>query len=165
MNTETALKIISMVEACGIWALVFVATFFLTKLAGMKNSLPRVTKQKLDEYVKTLDQFGAKLAKKSDSDNKEVSKLFKRVCRVQKHIQKIFAVYVYDNPVSTVAQRAFDEITKIKSEMAVLSLALTENSIEKANASIEKTKDIVSRACSVLDEVAKEEDQKRRLKV
>lgn len=167
MNTDTAMKIISMVEACAVWAALFIAFYFIAKASGMKNSLPKEVKNRLAEFEKRVDAFSAMLKDSKPDTEKAISKAFSKVNHSQRMMSKIFAVYVYEHPLSTLAQQAFDTIASLRSKLQIVSKAIANselNNMGTVSKHLEDIKPIIEKANSQLDFVIKEEDGEKYIK-
>ena len=167
MSTDTAMKIISMVEGCAIWAALFIAFYFITKASGMKNSLPKEVKSRLATLSHSVESFKGMLSDSKPDSEKTITKAFSKLNHAQRMCTKIFAVYVYDHPLSVTAQRALDTLVEIREKCKKISKAMANSDMKDMSGVISVLPEInslIEKANSQLEFVIKEEDGEKYLK-
>lgn len=167
MSTDTAMKIISMVEGCAIWAALFVIFYFVTKASGMKNSLPKESKARLSDFAKKVEAFDSMLKDSKLDTEKTITKAFSKLNHAQKMCVKIFAVYVYDHPVSVMAAHTYETLSGIREKCKTVSKALANSDMKNMSgvtALIPEINNLIEKASNQLDLVIKEEDGEKYLK-
>ena len=161
MNTDFILQVIEMLESCAFWAIAFIIVFTITRLSGMKQSLPKETKSRLHEVKEECENFKRVLTDNKDDRENDLIDEIKKLHLVVRGASRIFAVYQYDHPLAPGVNDVSDSLSSIKEDCQEISYLIQKGKVDEIVNNLILVESRVEDTLGKLDKVIEAEEEER----
>ena len=161
MNTENVMKVISMLESCAVWAVIFIVVLIISNYLGVTKNLPRESKRRLADLAKVNDAYIKKMGDDKPDHEKDLVRSVKKLKRASSYVSKIFDIYAYDHPLMQETNYVKDTLDKIHHQCTAVSVCISRNKYEDIEEHLRKIEELIPEADKQIDRVITLDDEEK----
>lgn len=163
MNTELGLKLISIFEACAIWGVLFIISYFAVVFFGLKKNIVLQLEENIKKLNQNLDLLLTYFSndKNVDDNINIVTKALTSFLKKQKNTLKLAKIYSFDNPELIDALTFYEEMVKSRNCCQEMMFFFNKNEYDKIIGIVDKIKVSFTSSEILLKNLKKEEEKKK----